>query len=71
VQNGRFKLDKTTLGFCDVNGKRIAVSIPAGDIVTVIAQPRAGAKMVYVLWENREVIMYAVDLQLRGTVQAE
>jgi hypothetical protein len=66
MHTGRFKLDKTTLAIGDVNGKRVAVTIPAGDIVKLITNSNPGNKMVDVLWEGRTVAMYAIDLKLRG-----
>jgi hypothetical protein len=67
MHTGRFKLDKTTLAIGDVNGKRVAVTIPAGDIVKVVARPSSGNEtMVDVLWEGRTVAMYATDLKWRG-----
>jgi hypothetical protein len=67
MPTGRFKLEKRTLAIGDLNGKRVAVPIPAGDIVNLIADPSAaGNKMVDVLWEGRTVAMYAVDLKQRG-----
>ena len=66
MHTGKFKLDKTTLAIGDVNGKRVAVTIPAGDIVELIADPDPGNKMVDVLWEGRTVAMYATDLKWRG-----
>jgi len=67
MHTGRFKLEKTTLAIDDENGKRVAVRIPAGDTVKLIADRRPGNKMVDVLWEGRMVTMYAIDLKLRGT----
>jgi len=68
MHTGRFKLEKTTLAIGDLNGKPVAVTIPAGDIVKLIADPSAAGneKMVDVLWEGRMVAVYAIDLKLRG-----
>ena len=66
MHTGRFKLDKTTLAMGDVNGKRIAVRIPAGDIVEMVAKPSVGNRMVDVRWRGRTVAMYAIDLKQRG-----
>ena len=68
MHNGRFRLKKETLAMGDENGKRVAVEIPAGDTVDLIADPSPGNKMVDVLWEGRRVAMYAVDLKQRPTV---
>ena len=48
--SGRFKLDKETLAIGDADGKPVAVTIPAGDTVMLIAEPSPGKKMVDVLW---------------------
>ena len=66
MHTGRFKLERTTLAIGHVNGKRVAVTIPAGDTVKLITDSRPGNKMVDVLWEGRVVAMYAEDLKLRG-----
>jgi hypothetical protein len=60
-----FKLEKDTMALGDVNGKRVAVTIPAGDTVKLIAAPGPWDRMVDVLWEGRMVAMYAIDLRLR------
>jgi ribosomal protein L21E len=63
MHTGRFKLEKTTLPVGDVNRKRVAVTIPAGDIVELVANPSPkNEEMVDVLWEGRTVAMYAIDL---------
>jgi hypothetical protein len=62
----RFRLEKETLAMGDENGKRVAVTIPAGDIVKLVSKPSPWDKMVDVLWEGRVVAMYAIDLKQRG-----
>ena len=63
MHTGRFKLEKTTLAVGDVNRKRVAVTIPAGDFVELVANPSPkNEEMVDVLWEGRTVAMYAIDL---------
>jgi hypothetical protein len=62
----KFKLEQTTLAIGDLNGKRVAVRIPAGDVVKLVSHPSPWNKMVDVLWEGRMVAMYAIDLRLRG-----
>jgi hypothetical protein len=41
-----FKLDTMTLVIGDTDGKRVTVTIPAGDTVRLIADQSAGEKMV-------------------------
>jgi hypothetical protein len=66
IPTGRFRLEKSTRAIGDVNGKRVAVRIPAGDVIQVLANPSPGNRMVDVLWEGRTVAMYAVDLKQWG-----
>jgi hypothetical protein len=66
MHTGTFKLDKTTLAIGDLHGKLVSVTIPAGDTVTLIADPSPGNQMVNVIWKGRTVAMYAIDLKQRG-----
>jgi hypothetical protein len=66
MNTGRFKLEKSTLAIGEANGKRVPVTIPAGDTVKLIADPSPGNKIVDVLWEGRTVTMYARALKQRG-----
>lgn len=63
----RFKLRKSTLAIEIVNGARFSVTVPTRTVLKVIAGPGDGGQMVDVLWENRQVRMFAVDLITRGT----
>jgi len=63
----RFKLERATLGVETVDGKRLAVTIPAGSIVMVLSGPKNGDGIVDVLWEDRTLGMFAVDVDVRGT----
>ena len=68
MHKGRFKLEKATLAIGELEGKRIAVTIPAGETVELIADPSPeNEEMVDVLWEGRTATMYAIDLKLRGS----
>jgi len=63
----RFKLRKSALAIEIVNGMRLRVTIPTRTILKVIAGPMDGDQMVDVLWEDKRVSMFAVDLITRGT----
>jgi hypothetical protein len=67
----RFKLEIATLAANDLNGKLALTTIPAGGIVKVVADPGDGAGMVEVLWEGRTFLMFAIDLERRGTEVSE
>lgn len=63
----RFKLRKSTLALEIVNGARFEVTVPTRTILKVISGPGNGGQMVDVLWEDRQMKMFAVDLITRGT----
>jgi len=66
-----FKLETTTLVIGEANGKHVAVEIPAGGVVKVVVCPRDEEGMIDVLWEGRPLVMFAIDLERRGTEVSE
>ena len=62
----RFELCRPTIAIDTVEGKRLAVTVPAGVIIKVVSGPRHGDRMVDVLWEGRLVVMFEVDVNVRG-----
>ena len=63
----RFKLRNSTLAIEIVNGKRVRVTVPPRTTLKVISGLDDDGQMVDVLWEGRQVRMFAVDLITRGT----
>jgi hypothetical protein len=63
----QFKLERATLAVGDGDGKRKAVTIPAGSVIKVVAGPDNGHGMVDVLWDGGLVEMFEVDVNVRGT----
>ena len=63
----RFKLRKSTLAIAFINGESLRVNVPTRTILQVISGPGDGGQLVEVLWEDRTVRMFAVDLISRGT----
>ena len=63
----RFKLRKSALAIEIVNDQRFTVTVPTRSILKAISGPGDGGQMVNVLWEDRHVRMFAVDLITRGT----
>jgi hypothetical protein len=63
----RFRLKFATLGLTLIDGRRVAVNIPAESIVEVTGGPRPNdRRMVDVLWEGQALVMFAEDVQERG-----
>jgi hypothetical protein len=68
----RFQLQRPTLAIEEMDGRRTAVTLPSGAIVTVVCGPTGpGDRMVDVLWEGRTVTMFEVDVNIRGAQLAE
>jgi hypothetical protein len=63
----RFRLKEATLAI-DSNGERkIAITVPVGEIVEVIRGPRPDDKrMLDVRWNGRTLVMFAEDVENRG-----
>jgi hypothetical protein len=62
----RFKLRNSTFAIEIVKGRRLRVTIPARTILKVISGLGDDGQMVEVLWEGRQIRMFAVDLITRG-----
>ena len=45
---------------------RVLYSVPAGDVVMVMGEPRPWDQMVTVIWNQRSVVMFAIDVVERG-----
>jgi hypothetical protein len=58
----RFKLETPTMAVEIVDGKRVAVTVSAGETIKVVSGPRHGDRMMDVLWNGRVVMMFAVDV---------
>jgi len=64
----RFKLENPTLALDVIDGRRVAISLPRGAVVKVVAGPTSdGDRLVDVISEGRVVTMFAFDLTVRGT----
>ena len=61
----RLKIARATIGL-DVIVPRTIVTIPIEAILTVLPRFADGDKMVNVLWEDRQVQTFAIDLAMRG-----
>ena len=63
----RFKLERATLAVEVIDGKRSTVIVSEGEIIKVVADPQNRDGLVDVLWGQRRVEMFAVDVNSRGT----
>jgi hypothetical protein len=68
----RFKLSRATIGIQLVDGETSVVKLPTDSVIDVLSGPNANGKVhekgiVYVVWEENTVAMFAVDIEARGT----
>ena len=63
----RFKLERSTLALDVLDGKRTAVTLPAGAIIEVVKGSTNEDGLIDVLWDSRKVMMFAVDVDVRGS----
>jgi hypothetical protein len=62
-----FRLKQEILGIESSRYNRIAVTIPAGQLLKVLSGPRPDdRRMVDVLWGERTLVVFAEDLERRG-----
>ena len=67
----RFKLSRATIGIQLVDGETSIVKLPADAVIEVLSGPNANGKVhekgiVYVIWEENTVAMFAADIEARG-----
>ena len=64
LRGKRFRLERGTLSVEMKDAKPTAFTVPSGAIVEVVSGPDAG--MLRVVYEGRDLSMFAVDVQGRG-----
>jgi hypothetical protein len=63
-----FRLKEAVLGIEKREGRHMAVPIPSGEMVVVLSGPAlTDIRMVSVQWQGRQLVMFAEDLESRGT----
>ena len=59
-----FRLETSTLAIDTVEGKRIAVTVPAEAVLKVVSESSDGSQLLDVLWEGRIVVMFGIDVRV-------
>ncbi len=63
----RFELKRSVMVLDTASGRRVAITVPVSAILKVTSEPSGeDNRMVDVMWENRVVAMFAIDLNARG-----
>jgi len=64
-----YRLNKAVLSIqSEVDGRRIARIIPSGAIIRTTNEPQDGLRLVSVLWQQKTVMIFEVDLRARSTI---
>jgi hypothetical protein len=63
-----YRLNQAILSICSEEGRRIPVVVPSGATVTLPDGPLDGLRLVDVLWEGKQVMLFTVDLRERATL---
>lgn len=61
----RFRLERATLSIEVKDTKPTAFTVPVGSVIHVLSGPRDG--LVNVIYENRRLQMFGIDVDVRGT----
>ena len=67
----RFRLAKSTLGFCLNASDKSCIAVPAGAIVELPPAIPNAERFVDVKWEGRSLVMFIQDIRERGTALIE
>ena len=63
----RFRLTQDTLAIESRSHKKIALTVPSGEIIEVIRGPRPDdIRMIDVRWNGKVLIMFVEDVEGRG-----
>ncbi len=67
--NETYRLNSAILSIHSQDGgQRTAILVPSGAMVTTKEGPLDGLRMADVIWEDKTVMMFTVDLQQRATL---
>ena len=66
MADGHYRITSPTLALIEEGGRHVAHTVPTGAIVTVEGDAFDGEKLVNVIWDGKEVMMFAQDLRVRA-----
>jgi hypothetical protein len=61
-------LARQTIAIGLENEKRVVILIPAGNEIEIARAVQEGDPTVEVLWESKQVTMFVIDIQERGSL---
>jgi hypothetical protein len=66
LRGTRLKLERETLAIGTIDRARRVLTIPGGEIIHVVPVPKKVDGMVDVLWKDRKLTVFEVDLARFG-----
>jgi hypothetical protein len=65
AKSRRYRIKTPTMAFFGSNGQRSTVTVPV-DAIVVIDDTREGDRLIDVVWNDKNYLMFTQDLRKRG-----
>ena len=66
VKNRRYRIKTPTMAFFGSNGQRLTVTVPVDAIVNISDDTREGYRLIDVVWNDKDCLMFTQDLRERA-----
>jgi hypothetical protein len=66
MQGKSYRLNTPTLAIIVCDGQKVAATIPSGGTVTVSGGDIDGNRLIDVIWDGKEAMIFTQDLRDRG-----
>ncbi|HEY1756768.1 MAG TPA: hypothetical protein VGG72_15440 [Bryobacteraceae bacterium] len=64
--NKRYRIRSSTIAIHSFDGRRVTVHVPEDAVVTIREDPRDGDRLIDVVWNDKNYLMFTQDLRDRG-----
>jgi hypothetical protein len=64
--SGKYRIKSPTIALFSENGRHVPRTVPAGAVVEIKSLALDGNRLVEVMWDGRNVMMFSQDIQSRG-----
>ncbi len=65
-KNRSYRITTPTMAISGMNGQRTTVMVPVNAVVSISDDPREGDRLIDVVWNETEYMMFTQDLRQRG-----
>ena len=65
-KNRSYRITSPTMAFASSDSDRTAIVVPVNAIVAISEDPHEGDRLVDVLWNGKDYVMFTQDLRQRG-----